>query len=259
MAQDQVIVPLAGGKATIPREEANGKISFELEIQENDVRSRQFACHLTLRNDTQDSIDITGLNYRLGTGVKIERVSNTSSEDSKEEYDRLKSDVKYLLTAMYISSSSEYRTEYFGKFLQGMREAFTFQNMLVVYYYIITMRFKTFARMINRRFERMDFPITSAATAEDILKGLEAKGIAPPAVTNVLTAKIGRMAAIEMIDQNFVRPEYIAQILPYEEFERVYILKATRHFSSIASYTVAFDVKLAWAGVLVALATFSGS
>jgi hypothetical protein len=112
----------------------------------------------------------------------------------------------------------------------------------------MTMGFKSYARTMTQKLERMDFPITSAATAEDILKGLEAKGIAPPAVTNVLTAKIGRMAAIEVIDQNFVRPEYIAQVSPGEEFDRVYILKATRHFSSIASYTVAFDVKLAWGG-----------
>jgi hypothetical protein len=54
------------------------------------------------------------------------------------------------------------------------------------------------------------------------------------------------MSAIEQIDKNFLRREYVTQIQPGEDLEQVYILKAKRKLSSIASYTAAFDVKLAW-------------
>jgi hypothetical protein len=61
-----------------------------------------------------------------------------------------------------------------------------------------------------------------------------------------LNAKLHRMEAIEKIDVNLSRSEYLTQIMPGEVFERVYILNGRRNFSSIASYTVAFDVKIGW-------------
>jgi hypothetical protein len=63
---------------------------------------------------------------------------------------------------------------------------------------------------------------------------------------DLIEAKISRMNQIEQMDSNFLRPEYVTQILPGEDLEQIYIIKAKRRLSAIASYTAAFDVKLAW-------------
>src|SRR6185295_4033815 len=57
-------------------------------------------------------------------------------------------------------------------------------------------------------------------------------------------AKIDRMAAIEAIDPNFLKPQYLTQILAGETYEQVFILKARRKLSSIVSYAVAFEAKI---------------
>jgi hypothetical protein len=57
-----------------------------------------------------------------------------------------------------------------------------------------------------------------------ILNSLLGKGVQVP-IVDVLTAKIDRMHAIEQLDRNFLRAEYVTQILPGEELERVYILR----------------------------------
>ncbi len=117
---------------------------------------------------------------------------------------------------------------------------------MVGYLYLLTNRFELYRRMIRRQFDQMDFPIGGAKDAADATEALAAKGLLADGVREILAAKIARMAAIETIDQNFVRPEYVTQLQPAESYERVYVLKATRRFASVASYMVAFDTKLRW-------------
>jgi hypothetical protein len=75
---------------------------FELQIAENDVRARQFSCHLIIYNGTQNSVDLLAINYRLGSGVSVEKNEDASSFDIKEEYDELKADIQVLLRSLYL-------------------------------------------------------------------------------------------------------------------------------------------------------------
>jgi hypothetical protein len=245
--QPVIAYPSAKSPANAPEPARlpDGKVAFEIEIAENDIRARQFACHLVLRNNTANSIDVLAVNYRLGSGVLLEKSDNTSFLDLKREYDQLRADIKYLYRTLYITYVDGYSKEFARKYLEGIRAEFSFKNVIMVYFYVLTRGFKLYSNQMVQFLQRMDFPIASSADAQGVLKALKEKGVPVP-LTDLLTAKIERMAAIEQMDKNFLRPEYITQILPGEDLERVYILKAKRKLSSIVSYTAAFDVKLAW-------------
>jgi hypothetical protein len=247
--QEQPVIPYPGVKPDLPPEpegpnKASGNISLEIAIAENDLRARQFACHLTLRNATENPINILAINYRLGSGVTMERTENTSLLDLKLEYDQLRNDVRFLFSSMYIAKSEAFREEYVKNYLQSIRRMIDFRSILLAYLYIATGKFKTFANQANQYFRRMDFPVTSSDTARTILPKLANAGPDSTVIVELVTAKIERMHAIEQVDPNFLKPEYVTQLFPGENFEQVFILKAKRKLSSIASYTAAFDVKV---------------
>ncbi len=235
---------------TTSSDQPGDKVVFKLEIDENEIRARQFACHLTIHNDTKNSIHLLAINYRLGSTVKMQKTETTSFVDLKQEYDRLKEDVQLLLRSIYVTQSKEFAKEYSIRFLDAFKSIFSFkfmaQNLWLAYVYIFSFRFAEWRRYLSNKLFRMDFPVASAAEAEKAARTLMDKGIGSPVVEVILMAKIARMKEIEGIDENFLRPEFIGEILPGEIFERIYILKARRNLASIASYTAAFDVKLAW-------------
>jgi len=242
-------VPYPGRSAATPEvrppSKSTGKVSLEIEIAENDLRARQFACHLRLENETDSTVNLLAINYRLGSGVIVEKTENTSSVDLKLEYDQLRNDVRSLLRSLYITSSETFRKEYAKNYLESFRNQFRFKSVAMAYVYILTGRFRSFARQMSQAIQRMEFPITSAETARSILSKLEKTQQQDFSVIKELAlAKIDRMNAIEMIDPNFLKPQYLTQILPNETFEQVFILKARRKLSSIASYAAAFEVKL---------------
>jgi len=252
--QDHPVIPFIGARSEfqrdIPspanRQEPPGRLSLELDIEDHGPRVQQFACHLILRNRTPNPIDILAINGRLGSGVSMEKSENSSFLDLKEEYETLKKDVQVILRAMYLTKSKDFRTEYSKQVLEGLRGSLASVNPILGFFYATVFRFKTQARMMNQSLQQMDFPVTSADSTRKMLDGLIEKNVNTTAVNDVLLAKIDRMEAIEQIDQNFLRPEYVAKVLPGDDFERIYLLKADRKFSSIASYTAAFDVKLSW-------------
>jgi hypothetical protein len=237
-----MLVP--GEEETSPGTEGN--VSFNVEIRENDVRARQFACHLKLCNNTRNTIHVLTINYSLGSGVTKERSDNTSFMDLKKEYDQLRRDVVYLFRTILIAYSEDFRKEFARQFLQSLRSRLSLKNPLMAYAYLITRRFRLYENQMLQMLQRMDVPIASSKDARKFLDGLAKKGIQPSVSDLLVAKKISRMQAIEKIDRNFLRPEYVTQILPGESLEQVYILKAKRKLSSIASYTAAFDVKLAW-------------
>jgi hypothetical protein len=248
-AQDQPIVPYPGKSAPLPDArsptKSPGKLSLEIEIAENDLRARQFACHLRLENETDGAVNLLAINYRLGAGVTMEKTENTSLVDLKLEYDQLKADIRYLFKSLYITSSKTYREEYVKNYLETLRNQYQYKNLFMVYVYLVTGRLRSFARQAAQAIQRMDFPITSAETAQSILSGLENTQQQDFSIIKELAlAKIDRMKAIEAIDPNFLKPQYLTQILSGETFEQVFILKARRQLSSIATYTAAFEVKL---------------
>ena len=189
------------------RSEQLGKFTFELEITENDVRARQFSCHLVIYNGTQNSVDLLAINYRLGTGVSVEKNENTSSIDLKEEYDGLKKDLQVLLRSLYLTSSEEFRAEYSKRLLEALQNQFSLRSVMLSYFYIITFQFRTYVRGFTQDLRRMEFPITSADSARKILDGITDKKLISTIVADLLMAKVERMAAIEKVDQNFLRPE----------------------------------------------------
>jgi hypothetical protein len=221
-----------------------GKISLEIVIAENDLRARQFACHLSLANHTVDPINLLAINYRLGTGVHMEKTENTSLLDLKQEYDQLRNDIRYIFRVMYISRSERFRIEVTKNYLETLRKMFEIKTIGMLYWYTATGKFKKFADQMNLELRRMDFPVTSSESARLILPKLADAGPDAVTITELATAKIDRMHAIEQVDPNFLKPEYVTQIMPGENFEQVFIFKAQRKLSSIASYTAAFDVKL---------------
>jgi hypothetical protein len=84
-------------------------------------------------------------------------------------------------------------------------------------------------KIASQAIQRMDFPITSAEVARSTLSRFESAQQQEFSVIKELTlAKIDRMTAIEAIDSNFVRPQYVTQILAGETFEQVFVLKARR-------------------------------
>ena len=250
MAQEQPVIPYPGVRSVPepaePPRATGDKVSFEIKIEENDVRARQFACHVMLRNNTSKSIHVLAVNYRLGSGVVLEKSDNTSFLDLKKEYDQLRTEIKQLYRSIYISSNVDgYGKEFARRFLEDVRAQVSFNNLFMAYFYMITGRLKLYANQMVQMLQRMEFPVASSEDARNILKGLNERGIQVP-LSDLIVAKIDRMSAIEQIDKNFLRREYVTQIQPGEDLEQVYILKAKRKLSSIASYTAAFDVKLAW-------------
>src|SRR5438876_929426 len=103
----QPVIPYPGVRyapePTEPPRATDDKVSFEIKIEENDLRARQFACHVMLRNNTSNSIDVLAVNYRLGSGVVLEKSDNTSFLDLKKEYDQLRTEIKQLFRSLYIS------------------------------------------------------------------------------------------------------------------------------------------------------------
>jgi hypothetical protein len=242
--QEQPVVPYPGGKRTAPPEpqtpnKSIRNISLEIEIVENDLRARQFACCLTVKNQTKHAVNILAINYRLGSGVWMEKTENTSSVDLKMEYDQLKTDLKYLFRSLYINNSRSFRDEFAKNYLESLRSQFQFKNLLMIYYYLVTGQLRVYAQQMSQIIQRMDFPVTSAQAARDVLSKLD-----NTIMTDLASAKIKRMNEIEQIDPNFLKAEYVAQVQPGEIFQQVFVLKARRKLSSIASYTAAFVVKL---------------
>jgi len=228
--------------------DSRGNVSLEIELVENDLRARQFASHLRLENETDSAVNLLAINYRLGSGVTMEKTENTSLIDLKLEYDQLRTELVYLFRTFYITSSEQFRTEFARNYLESLRAQFRIKSVVMTYYYVFTGRFRLFARQQSQAIQRMDFPITSAEVARANLSKLEGSLQHKFSVMKDLaSAKIERMAAIEQIDPNFLKPQYVTQILPGETFEQVIILKARRKLSSIVSYTAAFEVKLSTA------------
>jgi hypothetical protein len=247
--QEQPVVPYPGGKRTAPPEPQTSNrsiqnISLEIEIVENDLRARQFACCLTVKNHTKRAVNILAINYRLGSGVWMEKTENTSSVDLKMEYDQLKTDLRYLFRSLYINNSKSFRDEFAKHYLESLRSQFQFKNLLMIYYYLVTGKLRVYAHQMLQIIQRMDFPVTSAQAARDVLSKLDNIKSDFSIITDLASAKIERMNAIEEIDRNFLKAEYVAQIQPGEVFQQVFVLKARRKLSSIASYTAAFVVKL---------------
>src|SRR5262245_46379836 len=96
-AEENPVIPFVSAKPARALDQPNNKISLYIEIAENDVRARQFACHLTIGNATENPITILAISYRLGRGVSVEKTENASFLDMKEEYERLKDDVKIII------------------------------------------------------------------------------------------------------------------------------------------------------------------
>ncbi|MBV8920021.1 hypothetical protein [Bradyrhizobium sp.] len=250
--QDQPAVPYPS-KSALHQEErpptkSTGNVSLEIEIVENDLRARQFASHLRLENETDSAVNLLAINYRLGSGVTMEKTENTSLIDLKLEYDQLRTEIGYLFRTLYITGSEAFRKEFAKNYMESLRAQFRLKSLVMIYYYVITGRFRLFARQQSQAIQRMDFPITSADVARASLSKLDsALQQNFPVMKELATAKIDRMAAIEQIDPNFLKPQYVTQILPGETFEQVFIFKARRKLSSIVSYTAAFEVKLSTA------------
>jgi hypothetical protein len=232
--------------SAMPDTDPPDPISCDLQIVENDTRAKQFACKIIVGNHTNHTVDILAINYRLGRGVSMQKNDDDSFVDLKEEYDGLKNDVKRLIGAAYVNASEAFRTEYGRNLLETLRSQFSFKSMMMAYLYLFTNRLSLYRKMMEGRFQQMDFPISNAKDAMQAVRTYSDKGFVLDGVVEILNAKINRMAAIEAIDQNFVRPEYVTQLQSAESYERVYVLKATRSFASIASYMVAFDTKLRW-------------
>src|SRR5262245_18025812 len=126
---------------------------------------------------------------------------------------------------MYVSTSKEIASEFSKAFLDGMRAQFSYREISYrkffnLYLYLITFRYKYWRDYLTQMLFRMDFPITSAEASRKIVQGLAANGICSAGIADILDAKIDRMAAIEQNDRNFLRSEFVAEILPGENFER---------------------------------------
>jgi hypothetical protein len=126
--------------------------------------------------------------------------------------------------------------------VDGVREELSLRNFRMMFIYLFTA--KLAASQLVSKIRRMDFPIASSAEAQKIYEELKGQNVEDV----LISAKIARMKIIERIDSNFWRSEYIAQILPGETFEQVSIVKGKRRLASIATYTIAADVKLGWDG-----------
>jgi len=223
-----------------------GKVQFELQIAETDVRAKQFACKLVFVNNTKYPIDILAINYRLGYGVSMQRSENTSTIDLSTEYEFLRKDVRELISANWLVASSAYRKALVDKMYDTLKQNSSLRNAFKVYYWMATLRLRQYARDLARRIEIMEFPVSSASAARTIIDGAWKDDALIAGTKEILSAKLDRMEAIEELDPNTRRAEYLAQLAPGEELERIYIIKAGRKFSSIASYTVAFDTKVGW-------------
>src|SRR5258708_3004463 len=169
---------------TTSSDQPGDKVVFKLEIDENEIRARQFACHLTIHNDTKNSIHLLPINYRLASTVKMQKTETTSFVDLKQEYDRLKEDVQLLLRSIYVTQSKEFAKEYSIRFLDAFKSIFSFkfmaQNLWLAYVYIFSFRFAEWRRYLSNKLFRMDFPVASAAEAEKAARTLMDKGIGSP-------------------------------------------------------------------------------
>jgi hypothetical protein len=221
-------------------------VGCELLIVENDARSKQFACKIVLTNYLPRTVDILAINYRFGRGVAIQKNDDESIIDSRDDYDKQRNDVRGIVNAIYVNANKEFRDEYIKNSLKAFEEQLSLRKMSHLYLYLVTGRLSLFRKSMQRAYGRYEFPITNSGEATDALTNVKNKNAAPEGLMELLEAKIRRMVAIESRDENFLRPEYVTQLAPAESYERVYVIKATRSFASIASYSIGFDVKLGW-------------
>jgi hypothetical protein len=224
--KDQPIIPYPGTKVspTVLQAEVarvpTGSVLFDPPtIQENDARSRQFACRLVIRNNMSTPVDVLAINCRLGFGVTMERRESISSPDLKNEYDQLRAEVITLYMDVYIVYSDEFRQQFVERFLFGVKKEFSFVNFFTAG----GLRFV--ANHVTATIQKMDFPIASSADALRVLKNLKERNV-NFAIGTLISSKIDRMKAIERIDSNFfLRPEYVTRIQPKEYYECVTSLK----------------------------------
>lgn len=179
--QDQPVIPYPGAKSptTARSGDPGGSVLFDPpSIQENDTRSRQFACRLVLRNNTSAPVDVLAINCRLGFGVTMERRESISSPDLKKEYDQMRTDVRALCRDVYIAYSDQFRSEFTEKFLKGVKDEFSLLNFLTAG------GFRLFANHMTATIQRMDFSITSSADASRVLRGVRESNVNPAVAAN---------------------------------------------------------------------------